>query len=135
MQFRHGDSQVLNCLESHPHLPLTMATSGAALGCRVQGLRFKCQWYVHDLRHAVRVMVMVSVRVRVAAKGSQGCWERAACRQRLSCLVVAVAKDRLRSRVESALAFSWHTSMGPGRRMDCRKQSTLHDGSAVRVAL
>ena len=29
MQFRHGDSQVLNCLESHPHLPLTMATSGA----------------------------------------------------------------------------------------------------------
>jgi hypothetical protein len=28
VQFRHGDSQVLNCLESHPHLPLTMATSG-----------------------------------------------------------------------------------------------------------
>ena len=31
VQFRHGDSQVLNCLESHPHLPLTMATSGAPL--------------------------------------------------------------------------------------------------------
>ena len=33
-QWLKGDDSVINCLEPHPHLPCTMATSGEAGACQ-----------------------------------------------------------------------------------------------------